>query len=67
MVQLPELDYRVLTTLAAAAEPLAIEALATALGVDQAQVAAVCLTRAAQGELVVDERRHRELKLGPKG
>ncbi|MBK8481676.1 MAG: phenylalanine--tRNA ligase subunit alpha [Proteobacteria bacterium] len=67
MVQLPELDYRVLSALAATTEPVAIDALALRLGLDQAQVAAVCLTRALAGEVAVEEERYLELKLGAKG
>ena len=66
MKQIPEIDYRVLSALAEHHQAVAIEQLAEALAVDQAQVTAVCLAR--QGaEVMLDEQSHSELKLGAKG
>ena len=67
MQSLPELDVRVLLALAARTEPVAVVALAEELGLDQAPVTALCLTRAAAGELAIEERTELELRLGPKG
>ncbi|MBW2736762.1 MAG: phenylalanine--tRNA ligase subunit alpha [Deltaproteobacteria bacterium] len=68
MKQLPEIDYQVLKALAEKTEPIALDQLAAELEIDQAKVAAVCLSRVeASGEIDVAEQVHHELKLGNKG
>jgi phenylalanyl-tRNA synthetase alpha chain len=67
MRALPENDYQVLTALAGREEPVSVDELAAELGLDQAKVAAVCLTRAADGEVQVQELAARELRLGKAG
>lgn len=64
MKRVPEIDFRVLQALAEQTEPMAIDELADKLGLDQAQVAAVCIGR---DEVAVDEKDHVELRLGAKG
>jgi phenylalanyl-tRNA synthetase alpha chain len=66
-VPVPELDYRVLTTLADAKESVAIRELANRLEVDQSQVSAVCLSRASAGQINVEEIVEVQLRLGAKG
>jgi phenylalanyl-tRNA synthetase alpha chain len=64
---LPEIDVLVLTALAAKPGPVAVLELAKELGQDQAKVTAVCLCRAEQGQIALDELIALELKLGQKG
>ena len=66
MQSVAETDYKVLTALAELQEATAIDELAPRIGLDQAQVTAVCLTRADQGDITVDERTWPELRLGSK-
>lgn len=64
MMRVPEVDFLVLEALSAKDAPVSIDALAEELGLDQAQVAAVCIGR---DEVDVDEQEHVELRLGSKG
>lgn len=66
-VPVPELDYRILTTLAELNQPLAIRDLASRLEVDQSQISAVCLSRAGAGEISIEEVVEVQLRLGSKG
>jgi len=62
-----EVDYQVLTALATQTDAISIQTLAEQTQLDQSQVSAVCVTRAEQGEIVIDEHIAIELKLGKKG
>jgi len=67
MIALPEMDVMVLGALAAKDAPVSIGELAEELGVDQSEVAAACFVRAEAGQVNVEERTERELRLGPRG
>lgn len=65
MQKVQEIDYLVLTGLAGQEQPLELGALSQQIGLDQAKVSAVFVTR--QGaELVVDEKPYFELSVGKK-
>ncbi|MCA9790591.1 MAG: phenylalanine--tRNA ligase subunit alpha [Candidatus Eremiobacteraeota bacterium] len=65
MVTVTEIEYQVLTGLAGQNAPLAIPELAEKLKLDQAQVSAVCVTRAGD-EIELVETPYSELRLGKK-
>ena len=65
MTQVAEIDYHVLTALTGHQQPVTVRDLAAELGLDQAKVSAVCLTRAGQ-EIELTEEKLTELRLGKK-
>lgn len=67
MQSLPEVDYHVLTGLAARSKPVSVLDLAAELGLDQSQVTATCLKRSEEGLIEVTEEVYLDLKLGKKG
>jgi phenylalanyl-tRNA synthetase alpha chain len=66
MRSLPEVDYQVLSALAAREAPLPLLELAAELGIDQSRVTAACFAFAEAGLVALEERMQRELRLGPK-
>ena len=67
MISVPENDFYVLDTLSRKDEAVSIKQLATELELDQAKIAAVCLSRAELGQVDVQENTLVELRLGAKG
>lgn len=65
MHKVQEIDYLVLTGLAGESEPLELAQLSEKIGLDQAKVSAVFVTR-QEAELVVEERPYFELSVGKK-
>ncbi len=64
-MELPQIQYDVLTQLAGAAGPVAIPDLARALGLDQSPVTAACGELRQAGRVLLEESTHEELRLGP--
>ncbi len=64
-MQLPQIQFDVLSHLHDAAEPVLIPALAAGLATDQAQVAAAVTMLQEQAFVSVDEQAFAELRLGP--
>ncbi|MCE7875074.1 phenylalanine--tRNA ligase subunit alpha [bacterium CPR1] len=67
MHSLPEVDYQVLTGLAARSKPVSVLDLAAELSLDQSQVTATCLKRSEEGLVEVTEEVYLDLRLGKKG
>jgi len=67
MRSLPENDYYVMDALSHKDEAVSIQQLSTELELDQAKIAAVCLSRAELDQVEVQENTLVELRLGAKG
>lgn len=65
MTQVAEIDFHVLNALAGREQPVTVRDLAAELGLDQAKVSAVCMTRAGH-EIELTEETLTELRLGKK-
>jgi len=66
-VELPQIQYDVLTHLARAARPLRVPELAAALRIDQSPVAAACAELQQKGGVQIDERPYDEYSLADAG
>jgi phenylalanyl-tRNA synthetase alpha chain len=66
-MELPQIQYDILTRVGRGGEPLLIQELAAALGLDQAPIMAACTMLEQSGYVRIEESPFEELSLGPDG